>query len=199
MVMWVIVAVAAAVVLVSATWPIRARNRLVSMRTTVVESWRGVDVELARRWELIPQLVSVAKAFAAHEATTLADLVARRGGGTPLSSDGGVAFGELREHVVADEARDDTELSRALTQLRGVAEAYPRLQSSQHYLEVLANLRDAQDRIAAAQRLYNGNVARYNAALQSFPASAVARRAGLAAAEFFEVDADKRALPTLEL
>ncbi|GAB20797.1 hypothetical protein GOEFS_132_00280 [Gordonia effusa NBRC 100432] len=195
---WLYLAIAAVVLLTIATWPIRARNRLVSMQTTVAESWRNVDIELARRWDLIPQLVAVAKAYAKHEAQTLANLVALRTG-SDISADPTRAVAELSDHVIADETRQESQLSTAVTQLRTVAESYPQLRSAEHYSAVITNLRDTEDRIAAARRLYNGNVSRYNAALQSFPATVLAKRTGMASAEFFEMDEASRDVPRLEL
>ncbi|MFW0791941.1 LemA family protein [Gordonia sp. CPCC 205333] len=195
---WIYVAIAVVVLITVGTWPIRARNRLVSMQTTVAESWRNVDIELARRWDLIPQLVAVAKAYAAHEAQTLANLVALRTG-AGVSADPAHALAELSDHVIADETRQENELSTAVAQLRTVAEAYPQLRSSDHYSAVITNLRDTEDRIAAARRLYNGNVSRYNAALHSFPASTIARRAAMTRAEFFEIADAHKGLPRLEL
>lgn len=190
---WVVVGGLIVIAVVLATWPMRLHNRLIAMRTVVAESWRNVDVELTRRWDLIPQLVSVARAYATHETQTLADLVARRAGHEVAHGGGS----EIDNREVGDETKLAGELSTALRSFRAVAEAYPQLQASNHYGEVIANLRDTEDRIAAARRLYNGNVSRYNAALKSFPAAAVARRSGLVAAEFFEVPDDKKGVPPI--
>lgn len=177
----------AIVVLLVVTWPIRLHNRLVSMQTVVTESWRGVDIELARRWDLIPQLVSVAKAFAKHEAQLLERLVALRS--------------DAPHDSVAEETQRESELGDALSAVRIVAEQYPKLQSSKQYARVMSAISDTEDRIAAARRLYNGNVSRYNAALRSFPTSAMARRTGMEPADFFELDepARKSELPELGL
>lgn len=183
---WFIWPTVAVLLIVAVRWPIKAHNTLVSMQTTVVEAWRGIDVELTRRWELIPNLVEVAQTYARHEADVLIRIVAQRTSAR-LDPDPSHALRELGAHVIADAAQSDAELSQALAQLRAIAEAHPTLQSARHYTELMTGLRDADDRIAAVRRLYNGNVSRYNAKLKSFPAGLLGRRCGMVPAEFFEI------------
>jgi LemA protein len=189
---WWIWLVIGLVVILVVRWPIAAHNTLVSMQSTVVEAWRGVDIELTRRWELIPSLVEVARSYARHETELLMRIAAQRGRAR-LDVDPSSALGELHDHVIADEAKSTTALTGALTGLRAVAEAYPKLQSSRQYAELMLDLRDTDDRIAAARRLYNGNVARYNAQLRSFPSSVLARRARMVPADPFELAAPEHA------
>ncbi|MFT3900544.1 MAG: LemA family protein [Gordonia sp. (in: high G+C Gram-positive bacteria)] len=173
------------------TWPVRAHNALVRMQTVVVESWRGIDIELVRRWDLIPRLADVARAYARHEAHTLLALAEQRSA-TTLPDDPDSAFRALHDRdVVETAAEQDAELARALGRLQVVAEGTPKLQASKHYAKVRAALTDTEDRIAAARRLYNGNVSRYNARLRAFPTSTIARRAGFAPAEYFELSDDR--------
>jgi LemA protein len=189
---WLAIAAVVIVVIVVARWPIATHNTLVSMQTTVVESWRGVDIELTRRWELIPSLVEVARSYARHETDLLLRIAAERGR-TRLDGDPSAALNELHDHVIGDEAQSSADLTDALSGLRAVAEAYPQLQSSRQYAELMLDLRDTEDRIAGARRLYNGNVARYNAKLRSFPASVLARRARMMPADLFELAASEQA------
>ncbi|MCV7171782.1 LemA family protein [Mycobacterium manitobense] len=181
---WLWWAVLGLVVVVLVSWPIATYNRLVSMQQTVVESWRGIDIELTRRWELVPRLAEVARSYARHEATVLAQLAALR---TParLDDDPSGALQELNDRVIADETRAQDALAGALTGLRALAEAHPDLLASQHYSELMTALRDTDDRIAAARRLYNGNVSRYNAKLRSFPGRVVAGWAGMTTADLW--------------
>lgn len=196
---WIVGLTLAVVVIVAVSWPIAANNRLVSMQTTVVEAWRGIDIELTRRWELIPGLVEVAQTYARHEADVLMRVAAKRNPAR-LDDNPSDALQELHEHVIADETRSDAELRGALMELRAVTKAYPQFQSSRHYAELMTALRDTDDRIAAARRLYNGNVSRYNAKLRSFPASLFGRRTGMAPADFFEIASPERAgVPPLGL
>jgi LemA protein len=190
---WLVWLAVAVLVVAVVGWPIKAHNTLVSMQTTVVEAWRGIDVELTRRWELIPSLVEVAQTYARHEANLLTRIVAQRNS-APLDPDLSNALQELRAHVIADETRSDAQLKTALAGLRAVSEAHPTLQSARHYSELMTDLRDTDDRIAAARRLYNGNVARYNTELKSFPASLLGRRAGMTPAEFFELAEPEHAI-----
>ncbi len=201
---WIMLVIAVIAVVLAATWPIRAHNALVRMQTVVVESWRGIDIELARRWDLIPRLVEVARAFAKHEAATLVELARVRSAtglsAAGLSDDPAAAFAQLNDGVLEAAANQDLALDRAIAALRATAEGYPQLQASKHYAEVMAALSGTEDRIAAARRLYNGNVSRYNARLRSFPASVVARRAGFDTAEFFELDDPVKAgLPPIRI
>ncbi|OWL95596.1 hypothetical protein B7435_30405 [Mycolicibacterium peregrinum] len=180
---WLIVAV---VVITVVSWPVAAHNRLVSMQITVVEAWRGIDVELERRWELIPSLVEVARSYARHEADVLARVAGER---KPSRVDANTsnALQQLHDRVIAEQSASESELSVALNQLLTVAEAYPQLRSAEHYRRLMEALSEAGDRVAAARRLYNGNVTRFNAALRSFPTSAVARFTGIDAADFLDV------------
>jgi LemA protein len=189
---WLAIALAVIVVIVAVRWPIATHNTLVSMQTTVVESWRGVDIELTRRWELIPSLVEVARSYARHETDLLLRIAAERGR-TRLDGDPSAALGELHDHVIGDETQSSADLTNALSGLRAVAEAYPQLQSSRQYAELMLDLRDTEDRIAGARRLYNGNAARYNAQLRSFPSSVLARRARMVPADPFELAAPEHA------
>jgi len=189
---WLAIAMAVIVVIVVVRWPIATHNTLVSMQTIVVESWRGVDIELTRRWELIPSVVEVARSYARHETDVLLRIAAARGR-TRLDGDPSAALGELHDHVIAEETQSTADLTGALTGLRAVAEAYPQLQSSRQYAELMLDLRDTDDRIAGARRLYNGNVTRYNAQLRSFPASLLARWARMVPADLFELAATEQA------
>ncbi|WP_290705062.1 MULTISPECIES: LemA family protein [Gordonia] len=194
---WLVLLVVVVAVALAATWPIRAHNALVRMQTVVIESWRGIDIELARRWDLIPRLVDVARAFAKHEAATLIELARVRSPGG-LSEDPTAALAQLNDGVLAATASQDLALDRAIRRLRATAEGYPELRASDHYSAVLSELAATDDRIAAARRLYNGNVSRYNARLRSFPVSAIGRRTGFDGAEFFELDDPAKArLPPL--
>jgi LemA protein len=194
---WFIGFAVAVVLLMAVRWPIKTHNTLVSMQTTVVEAWRGIDVELTRRWDLIPSLAEVAQTYTRHEADVLTRVVAQRNS-APLDPNPSNAVRELREHVIADETRSDAQLTEALAGLHAVSEAHPDLKSARHYTELLLDLRDTDDRIAAARRLYNGNVSRYNAKLKSFPASLLARWTGMAPAEFCEiVSPEHAAVPPL--
>ena len=151
-------------------------NRFVRQRNLVEESWRQVDVELRRRYDLIPNLVETVKAYAAHERQTLQAVVdARAAAAAPTESR-------------AAQGADESELSRTLRGLFVVAEGYPQLKADQHFRELQTELAETEDRIAAARRFYNGNVRAYDTRIDTFPSSVIAWVGGFKKAEYFEVD-----------
>ncbi|MFA6299514.1 MAG: LemA family protein [Nocardioides sp.] len=151
-------------------------NRFVRQRTLVDESWGGIDVELTRRHELIPNLVETVRGYAAHEQSVLAALVAAREAATAHSHD----------NPTARQAYEDS-LGGALTQVLVRAEAYPDLKANQNFLHLQHELTNTEDRIAASRRFYNGNVRAYNTRVRTFPSNLVASMFGFDAREFFEL------------
>lgn len=136
---------------------ISAVNKLARLKQLVRESWSQVDVVLKRRYDLIPNLVEVCKAYAAHESDVLNRVVEARNKALAAQGSGGV-------HVPEEAA-----LVASLNGLFARVEAYPQLRSSQNFLELHQELGNTEDRIAAARRFYNANVRDYNTALDQFP------------------------------
>lgn len=169
----VIVACALVVLL----WSVLAYNRFVSQQTLVQSSWSHIDVELQRRYDLIPNLVATVQGFADFERSTLEDLVAARSGAMAMAP----ASPRLRT------APEET-LAARLHGVLALAEGYPELKSSTNFLHLQQELVTTEDRLGAARRFYNGNVNAYNTRLRTAPASIVASVFGFAAAEFFEAD-----------
>jgi LemA protein len=159
-------------------------NRFVRQRTLVDESWGGIDVELTRRHELIPNLVETVRGYAAHEQAVLAELVAAREAATAHSQD----------NPTQRQAYEDT-LGGALSQVLVRAEAYPDLKANQNFLHLQHELTNTEDRIAASRRFYNGNVRAYNTRVRTFPSNLVAAMFGFDAREFFELRDQAAALP----
>ncbi|ASO23036.1 LemA family protein [Actinoalloteichus hoggarensis] len=154
-------------------------NRFVAQRNTVEESWRQVDVELQRRYDLIPNLVETVRASAQFEQSTLQQVIAARSH----------AMQARQAHAsVHDQSRAEQQLTGALHGFLGLAESYPQLQSNQNFLHLQKQLADTEDRIAAGRRFYNGNVRALNTRVQSIPSSIVASIAKIGQAEYFEVD-----------
>jgi LemA protein len=164
-------------------------NGLVAARAHVRESWSGVDVELKRRHDLVPNLVATVKGHAAHESETLERLVA-------LRADAESMRGDLpRRDLAAVEGR----LASTLALLVARFEAYPDLKSDQHFLALQAELANTEDRIQGALRFYNGNVRELNVKCESFPTNLVARLFGFESAAYFKLeDAAQRAAPTVQ-
>ncbi|MBJ7358857.1 LemA family protein [Nocardioides sp.] len=162
-------------------------NRFVRQRTLVDESWGGIDVELTRRHELIPNLVETVQGYADHERAVLESLTRAREAATAHRSDDPARRSEFEESV-----------GRALTEVLARVEAYPDLQASQSFLDLQDELTNTEDRIAAARRFYNGNVRAYNTRVATFPSNLVAAMFGFRAREFFEVtDVHVRSAPSV--
>lgn len=169
-------------------WGIGGYNSLVSMRNRVQESWRQIDVELNRRYELIPNLVETVRGYAAHEHNTLEDVVRLRNQAASLAG---------QEGDVPSQARADAEeqLSGAVRNLMVNVEAYPDLKSNTNFLELQRALTETEDRIAAGRRYYNANVRNYNTKIESFPSNIIAKSFNFQKATYFEVSDSARTSP----
>jgi LemA protein len=151
-------------------------NRFVRQRTLVDESWGGIDVELTRRHDLIPNLVETVRGYAAHEQALLQRLVVARE----------AAAAHSREQPAQRQGYEDS-LGGALASVLVRAEAYPDLRANQGFLQLQHELTNTEDRIAAARRFYNGNVRAYNTRVRTFPSNVVAGMFDFAARDFFEL------------
>lgn len=168
--------VAGGAVLLLALLVVVSYNRFVRQRNLVEESWKQVDVELRRRYDLVPNLVEVVKAYAAHERQTFESVVAARNAAAAPS--------ESR----AAQGQDETALTQSLRGLLAVAEAYPQLKADEQFRTLQRQLAETEDRIAASRRFYNANVRAYNTRVETIPSSLVAGTFGFRKSEYFEVD-----------
>jgi LemA protein len=163
-------------------------NSLVSGRNHVRESWSGIDTELKRRYDLIPNLVETVKGYAAHERTVLEQVTEART--RAVASTGSPAA----------QAKDENALVGSLKQLFAVVERYPDLKASQNFLALQNQLTETEDRIQASRRFYNANVRDYNNRCEMFPTNIMAGMFHFEPAEFFEIDAAiERAAPAVDL
>lgn len=162
-------------ILVVVMWIIATYNGLVSLRNIVQEAWSGIDVQLKRRHDLIPNLVETVKGYASHEQSTLEAVTAARSAATSASSP-------------AEVQQAENMLTGALRQLFALSEAYPDLKANQNFLELQAQLADTEDQIQAARRIYNGNVEGFNTKQQQFPANIIAGMFNFTPADFFEME-----------
>jgi LemA protein len=169
--LWVILVL----VLVAGLWLIVIYNGLVRKRNLVREGWSGVDVQLKRRADLIPNLIETVKGYMGHERGVLEQV-------TELRSQ------SLRASAPAEKGRVEGLLSGALGNLFAVAENYPDLKASQNFVELQGTLADVEEQIQLARRYYNGAVRELNIAVESFPQNLVAERFGFRQAEFFELE-----------
>ncbi|MGA0899313.1 MAG: LemA family protein [Luteolibacter sp.] len=157
-------------------------NGLVTIRNHVKDAWANIDTELKRRYDLIPNLVSCVKAYAAHEQATLEKVIELRN--QCMSNHGSVA----------QQAGTEKLLVNGLNKLFAVAEAYPDLKANENFLQLQQELVNTEDRIQSARRFYNGNVRDYRNKTQQFPSNIVAGIFGFPpeAQEFFEVEPVER-------
>ncbi|MFZ4508754.1 MAG: LemA family protein [Fimbriimonas sp.] len=170
-----------ALLLVLLIWFISTKNRFTRLEYLIKESWANVDVSLRRRHDLIPNLVETVKGYAAHERELLERL------------------SHARENAIqSPSANSETEVSRLLSSVIMRSEAYPALKSSDAFTQLMGELVNTEDRIAAARRFYNANVRDYNISLESFPSSLLAQ--GRLPKEMYEIDSVQiRLVPQVSL
>ena len=166
--------------LIPVVWYIMVYNRFVRLRQHLRDSWAGIDVELKRRYDLIPNLVATVKGYAKHEQEVFKQVTEART--RALASVG----------APGEQARDERELVSGLGKLMAVAEAYPDLKADGQFKALQDELVNTEDRLAAARRFYNGNVRTLNTMRESFPTNIVASLASIKAEEFFEVEESVR-------
>lgn len=178
---------AALLLVVLAIPAIRIYNRLVADRNQVQAAWSDIDVQLMRRHELVPQLVTTVKAYAAYEKATLAAVTELR------------TRSEAAAHL-PEKAAVEAQLEAALHRIAVVAEDYPDLKADQNFRQLQTELTTIEDHIQYARRFYNGAVRMLNTRIQSFPHLLIARPLQFRAAEFFAVNEDQeREAVTVEL
>ncbi|WP_433532967.1 LemA family protein [Micromonospora sp. CA-263727] len=164
-------------------WALVAYNRLVRQRNQVRASWAQIDVQLKRRYDLIPNLVETVKGYAAHERGTLEAVVAARTGAIAAAAAPGLA----------DRADAENNLTQALGRLLAVAEAYPDLKANQNFAGLQRELAATEDKIAYARQFFNSAVQTFNTSVQSIPTNLIAGVGGFRATDFFEALDGERA------
>jgi LemA protein len=162
-------------------WAVVTYNRLVRQRNQVQASWAQIDVQLKRRYDLIPNLVETVKGYAAHERGTLDAVVAARNGAITA------AQARVGERAVAEDM-----LSQALGRLFALAEAYPDLKANQNFAALQAELANTEDKIAYARQFYNSAVQTLNTSVQSLPTNVIAGIGGFRVTEYFEAAGGER-------
>lgn len=150
-------------------------NSLISSRNRVDEAWSDIEVQLKRRYDLIPNLVETVKGYASHESGVFEKVTQARSAA--------MGAGSMQEKL-----KDENMLSGALKSLFAVAESYPDLKANQNFMQLQNDLTDTEDKIQASRRFYNGNVRDYNTKLQKFPTNLLASAFSFTAREFFDID-----------
>lgn len=162
-----------AVVLV--LWGVTMYNRFITLVNRGKEAWSDIDVQLKRRYDLIPNLVNTVKGYATHESSTFDNVTKARA--ASISATGAEAKGQA-----------ENMLTGALKSLFAVAEAYPDLKANQNFLELQRELSDTENKIQASRRFYNGTVMDLNTGIEQFPGNIVAGMFNFAKMEFFALD-----------
>lgn len=173
--MLIAIIVIAVVIIVLVLIVISVNNSMIGARNRVDESWSGIDVQLKRRHDLVPNLVETVKGYATHEREVFEKVTAARAEAT-------------KAHTPAEAAQKEGQLTQALTDLRAVAENYPDLRATENFQKLQNELTEIEDEIQASRRIYNSNVQAYNTKIQVFPNSIIANNRGFTAREFFEIE-----------
>ena len=163
------------IIAVLVVWAIAIYNGLIRLKNRVDEAWSDIDVQLKRRYDLIPNLVNTVKGYAAHEKEAFEKVTEARSRAMGAGS-------------AQDKAQAENALSGALKSLFAIAEAYPDLKANQNFLELQRELTDTEDKIQAARRFYNGNVRDFNTKIEVFPNNIFAGILNFTKREFFETE-----------
>jgi LemA protein len=174
-IIWIVIAVIAAIVL----WIISAYNKLITLRNRTDEAWSDIDVQLKRRYDLIPNLVETVKGYATHESGVFQKVTEARSKAMQATG-------------MTDKAEAENALSQTLKSLFAVSENYPDLKASQNFLQLQDELSDTENKIQAARRFYNGNVRDFNTTLQVFPTNMIAGMLKFVAKQFFEAVGEEK-------
>ena len=169
-----------AVVLAVPVWAVLVYNRLVRLRNQVRTAWADIDVQLARRHDLVPQLVTAVKGYAGHEKALLEAVTHLRG--EALAEKSPTRLGEV-----------ESALEQATGRLLALQEAYPDLKASANFLALQRDLVEVEDHLQYARRFYNGAVRDYNDGIQRVPDVAIARAFAFATGEFYQAETEQRA------
>jgi LemA protein len=180
--MTIVIIVVVAILLLAVFYFIAKRNSIIAARNRVDESWSGIDVQLKRRHDLVPNLVETVKGYAEHESQTFEKTTQARAAAMAAQS-------------VEETAQAEQKLTQALAEVKAVAENYPTLRATENFQQLSRNLSELEDEIQASRRIYNSNVQSYNTDIEQFPGSIIANQGGFTAREFFEIEEAERAAP----
>jgi len=157
-------------------------NTFVILKTRIKEAFSGIDVQLKRRADLIPNLVETVEGYAKHEKEVFENVTKARSA-------------LIKAETVKEKLEANNMLTDALKSLFAVAEAYPQLQASQNFKELQRQLEDTEDKIAYARQFYNSNILEYNTKVKTFPSNIIANMFGFKEEQFFEISTEERKKP----
>ncbi len=175
-----IIVIAAIILYVIATY-----NRLVKARNKVRDQWAQIDVQLKRRYDLIPNLVETVKGYAKHEKETLEEVIAARSKA-------------LSATTPEEEMKADGDVSRALSKLLAITESYPELKANENFLKLQDSLSETEDKIAYSRQFYNDNAKSYRNLVEMFPSNIIAKIFGFEPMAFFEASAEEKVAPKVQ-
>lgn len=178
---WIILAV----VVVAGAWLVAMYNGLIRLRNRVDEAWSDIEVQLKRRYDLIPNLVNTVKGYAAQEKETFENVAKAR-------------TAAMQAETPTEHAAAENMLTGALKSLFAVSEAYPELKSSDNFMHLQQELVDAEDKIQSSRRFYNGNVRDFNTKIQVFPTNLLAGMLGFKKYDFFDAPDEVNEAPKVE-
>ena len=178
---WVVIVIVVVIVLLL-LWLVAMFNKLVKLRNRAENGWAQVDVQLRKRYDLIPNLVETVKGYAAHERETFEAVTNAR-------------VAAQQAQGVQQQAQAENMLTAAIGRLFAVAEAYPQLRATENFQQLQAQLADVEQNIAIARQVYNDTVLTYDNALETVPTSIIAGIFNFQPREYFEADEGDRAVP----
>jgi len=173
------------VVAVIVLWIIAVFNGLIRLKNRTDEAWSDIDVQLKRRYDLIPNLIETVKGYVAHEKQLFEEVTEARA--KAISAQG-----------AEEKGKAENALSGTLKSLFAVAENYPQLKANENFLQLQNELSDTENKIQAARRFYNGNVRDLNIRIETFPSRIIAGMLGFKKREFFEADESEKAVPQVK-
>jgi len=182
MTLWILLGIVGATALIG----VLIYNKLVGLRQMSDNGWSDIEVQLKRRADLIPRLITTVKAYAKHEKTLFADVTEKRNNALAAGSN-------PKTRGAAESA-----LARPVSRLLAVAEDYPDLKANENFLDLQNELSDTEDKIEMARRFYNGAVRTLNTAVQSVPANLIAGPLGFKTRDYFEIDSADTDIPNVE-
>lgn len=173
----VVAVLVVAIVIIAVVWYINTYNKLQRLKNLVEEGWSTIDVQLKKRYDLIPNLVETVKGYASHESKTLEAVIAARGSAMSATGDAKIAA--------------ENQLTGALRSIMVLQERYPDLKANAQFLDLQRQLKSIEEEIASARRYYNGTVKEVNTKIDVFPSNLVAKKIGLEKRKYFEVEGEE--------
>lgn len=183
---WIVIGV---IVLILIVWACVTYNNLITLRNRTANGWSQIDVVLKQRADLVPNLVQTVKGYAAHESSVFEKVTQARADAMRAAQD--------PQTTPENRAAVEDRLTRAIADLRAVAENYPQLQASQNFMNLQNQLSELESRIAYARQFYNDVVLKYNNAVQHVPSNIIAGLFHFTTVEYFRVQEQDRAVPTV--